>query len=188
MEIRPNQAYPCPTGQHNATQVIYRDVNHNGRYNRKIDTGVTRHRAGCMVFHPRHDHWHFKATARYILVDPSHEGRVVVSARRKVSFCLRDSDPVPEQYGIWSYREVYAECGRRTPQGISIGWMDVYQRFLAGQFLDLPDQLAPGLYCLETVVDPLNQLVETNDANNRSVLALSIGGQRAAAGDAAGCQ
>ena len=187
MEVRPNRVRPCPAGQHNATQVIYRDGNGNGRYNRRVDTDVQRHRAGCMVFHRHHDHWHFKASARYILLDPSAEDRVVVSARRKVSFCLRDSARVPPRLGVWHYAEAYADCGRWTPQGISIGWMDVYENFLAGQSLLLPDGLPPGVYCLETVVDPLDELIETNDGNNRSVRALSIRGKRVESRDSDRC-
>lgn len=178
IEVRPNKNRPCPAGQHNSTQIIYRDGNGNGRYNLRKDLGITRHRAGCMVFHPAHNHWHFKASARYTLLDPSQEGRVVVSARRKVSFCLRDSALLPERYGTFGYREHYGRCTKRSPQGISIGWMDVYQSFLAGQALRLPEQLENGLYCLETTVDPIDQLVESNNDNNRSVRAIRLRGDR----------
>jgi hypothetical protein len=54
--------------------------------------------------------------------------------------------------------------------------MDVYQSFLAGQSLQLPKKLKNGLYCLETVVDPLDQLFESDNTNNSSVRALSIKG------------
>ena len=84
-----------------------------------------------------------------------------MSARRKVSFCLRDTARVPVQYGAFDYGLAYGMCTKRSPQGISIGWMDIYQSFLAGQALRLPDDLPNGLYCLETVVDPIDQLVET---------------------------
>ncbi len=178
IEVRPNTLQPCPAGQHNSAQVIYLDGNGNGRYNRKKDTELVRHRAGCMVYHPYHQHWHFKASARYSLLDPSQGGRVVVSARRKVSFCLRDTARVPVRYGTFGYGLTYGSCTRTSPQGISVGWMDVYQSFLAGQALRLPKNLENGLYCLETVVDPINQLVETNDDNNSSVRALRIRGNR----------
>jgi lysyl oxidase len=178
VEVRPNTNAPCPAGQHNATQIIYRDAGGNAVYNPRRDTAITRHRAGCMLFHPFHHHWHFKASARYTLLDPSQDGRAVVSVRRKVSFCLRDSARVPARYGSFSYGEAYGACGRTTPQGISIGWMDVYQRFLAGQSLRLPKHLKRGLYCLETVVDPLDQLLETDDDNNSSMRALVIRGDR----------
>ena len=181
IEVRPNNLMPCPEGQHNSTQIIYRDVNANGRYNWAKDTSFTRHRAGCMIYHPLHHHWHFKASARYELLDPSQDHEVVVAARRKVSFCLRDTGRVPERYGSFGYPEAYGSCTRTSPQGISVGWMDVYQSFLAGQSLTLPKNLADGLYCLRTVVDPINQLVEGNDDNNESVRALRIHGTRVVA-------
>ena len=62
---------PCPAGQHNSTQIIYRDANGNGIYEPRQDTGIARHRAGCMIYHPLHHHWHFKASARYTLLDPA---------------------------------------------------------------------------------------------------------------------
>ena len=179
LEVRPNKNHPCPAGQHNSTQVIYRDANHNATFNARRDTAVSRHRAGCMVFHPFHDHWHFKASARYTLLKPGAAEPVVVSARRKVSFCLRDTARVPAWMGSWDYPLAYGSCSRRTPQGISVGWMDVYQSFLAGQYLPLPKKLENGIYCLRTVVDPLDQLVESNNDNNSSMRELAIRGNRA---------
>jgi hypothetical protein len=191
IEVRPNNLLPCPEGQHNSTQIIYVDGNANGRYNRKKDTGFVRHRAGCMIYHPLHHHWHFKASARYTLRSPVAEGQtegVVVSARRKVSFCLRDTARVPARYGEFGYDLAYGRCTKRSPQGISIGWMDVYQSFLAGQALRLPDDLPNGLYCLETVVDPIDQLVETNNDNNSSVRALRIHGTKVVERPTARCR
>ena len=179
LEIRPNRNQPCPAGQHNSTQVIYRDGNANQTFNRTTDTQLTRHRAGCMAYHPKHDHWHFKASARYTLLERGAEERVIVSARRKVSFCLRDSDRMPQGYGQWAYPLSYGACSKWTPQGISVGWMDIYQSFLAGQNLRLPAGLEDGVYCLETVVDPINQLTEADDTNNTSVRAVAIRGNRA---------
>ena len=181
IEVRPNQSQPCPVGQHNSTQIVYRDANLNRIYEPLIDVGVFRHQAGCMIYHPLHHHWHFKASARYTLRAPVAEGQtegVVVSARRKVSFCLRDTARVPARYGEFGYDLAYGSCTKRSPQGISIGWMDIYQSFLAGQALRLPDDLPNGLYCLETVVDPIDQLVETDNVNNSSVRALRIHGTK----------
>lgn len=178
LEVRPNRNQPCPPGQHNATQVIYRDANRNHTYNARRDTDVARSRAGCMVYHPRHDHWHFDASARYTLLERGTERRVVVSVRRKVSFCLRDSARLPERYGRWPYGNAYGPCAKGSRQGISAGWMDVYQSYLAGQSLRLPRRLANGVYCLETRVDPQNRIRELDDTNNGSVRALAIRGDR----------
>ena len=178
LEVRPNKNRPCPAGQHNSTQILYRDANGNGTYEPRRDSGVARRRAGCMVYHPFHRHWHFKATARYTLLDPGAAEPVVVSARRKVSFCLRDSARVPAWMGSWDYPVTYGACARKTPQGISVGWSDVYQSFLSGQYLPLPKKLEDGIYCLHTVVDPLDQLTETNNDNNSSMRELAIRGNR----------
>jgi hypothetical protein len=179
LEVRPNRNMPCPPGQHNSTQIIFTDANDNQTFNRRTDTRFTRHRAGCMVYHPYHDHWHFKASARYTLLDPrAEEEPVVVTARRKVSFCLRDRARVPASYGTWDYPESYLRCTKKSPQGISVGWMDIYQSFLAGQSLTLPRRLEDGVYCLRTVVDPLDQLAESDNDNNASMKALKIKGNR----------
>lgn len=188
LEVRPNRSYPCPPGQQGSTQIIYRDVNGNGRYARRTDTQVTRQQAGCMVYHPFHRHWHFRASARYALLDPAKEERVVVSARRKVSFCLRDSARVPARFGAFPYNKTYGLCTRTKPQGISIGWMDVYEAFLAGQSLRLPRDLKDGVYCIETTVDPLDQLIESNNRNNKSVRAVVIRGNRVGVRDTSRCR
>lgn len=178
IEVRPNQKQPCPVGQRNATQIIYRDLNLDGIFEPLIDTSVFRHRAGCMIYHPTHHHWHFKASAQYVLYKPSAGLQAVVSARRKVSFCLRDTARLPLRYGFFTYPEAYGACTRRSPQGISVGWMDIYQSFLPGQSLVLPPGLPNGLYCLTTVVDPIDQLLEVNNTNNGAVRALAIHGNR----------
>jgi hypothetical protein len=180
IEVRPNQNQPCPVGQRNSAQIVYRNADGIGLYDALTDVGSTRHRAGCMIYHPLHRHWHFKAAAQYILFSPAGNRQVVVAARRKVSFCLRDSARLPAKYGSFAFPERYLKCTRTSPQGISPGWMDVYKSFLAGQSLRLPDGLPNGLYCLTTVVDPIDQLVEADNSNNYSVRALAIHGARVA--------
>jgi hypothetical protein len=187
IEVRPNQKQPCPVGQRNATQIVYRDLNVDRLFEPLIDTSVFRHRAGCMIYHPTHHHWHFKASAQYVLYDPSVGLQAVVSTRRKVSFCLRDTARLPLRYGFFTYPEAYGACTRTSPQGISVGWMDIYQSFLPGQSLLLPPGLPNGLYCLTTVVDPIDQLLEVNNTNNGAVRALAIHGNRVRSRPATRC-
>lgn len=186
LEVRPDSSYPCPTGEQNATQIIYRDANANGRYNRTKDTGTSRHSAGCMVYHTAHEHWHFEAAAQYTLLDPDAGDRVVISEQQKVSFCLMDSTRLSEWDGSY-YRETYDGCGKRTAQGIGVGWVDVYKRYLAGQHVALPSDLPDGVYCLETTVNPLNLMVESQTDNNTSVRALRIRGTRVYGRDSSYC-
>jgi hypothetical protein len=187
IEVRPNRSYPCPVGKHASTQVVYRDANKNGRYNRLIDTSVRRYKAGCMVYHPAHSHWHFEAAARYTLTKSGANRDVVVNARRKVSFCLRDIARLPASYGTWNYGSAYGACSKYSSQGISVGWMDVYRSYLAGQALLLPRNLPNGVYCLVTVVDPSNRLLESNNRNNGSVRALRIRGNSVTRAEQARC-
>lgn len=181
IEVRPNTNQPCPTGHHHATQIIYRDVDGSRWYRRAEDDRVGRRSAGCMIFHPQHNHWHFQAASRYTLFQPGEKHRqrhLVRVARRKMSFCLRDSRPVPASYGTFHQPEHYGACSKYSPQGISTGWVDVYQSFLAGQALKLPRDARDGLYCLRIRVDPKNQLVESNDRDNTSMRAFTMTGDQ----------
>jgi hypothetical protein len=187
VEVRPNRARKCPPGKHNASQVFYRDENRNGRYNPKRDTSTAHRSAGCMVFHRFHDHWHFEAASRYTLFK-ARKPDVSKVARRKMSFCLRDSRRVPKVFGTFPYDESYGACSRYSPQGISVGWVDVYQSFLAGQAVKFPRRMGDGLYCLHTKVDPANHLVETNDRNNTSLRAFVVRGDRVSYRDVKRCR
>lgn len=187
VEVRPNNSRPCPAGKRHASQVMYRDMDGSGRYRREIDTGLARRSAGCMVFHRFHDHWHFEAASRYTL-HRADEPEALVVARRKMSFCLRDSRRVPSSYGTFRYAEHYGACSRTSPQGISIGWADVYQSDLAGQALLLPPGMGDGLYCLRVKVDPRDQLLETRDNNNSSLRAFYLRGDTIRYRDSATCR
>ena len=177
IEVRPNRARECPAGKHHSSQVFYRDVDGNGRYDVEVDTRTARRSAGCMVFHPYHDHWHFEAAARYTLYK-AHRPRISKVAQRKMSFCLRDSRRVPRYMGEFDHAERYGACSRYSPQGISVGWVDVYQSFLAGQAIALPRRMGEGLYCLRVEVDPADQLRETKDTDNSSMRAFYLKGDR----------
>lgn len=188
IEVRPNTNQPCARGHHHATQIIYRDGDGSGFYRHKKDTQVSRRSAGCMVFHPAHDHWHFKAASRYTLFQPGEQRRVVRVAHRKMSFCLRDSNRVPASYGTFHQPQFYGACSKFSPQGISVGWLDTYQSFLPGQSLRLPASARNGLYCLMIKVDPLNQLLESDDEDNSAVRAFTLKGDRIAFQSSARCR
>jgi hypothetical protein len=173
LETRPDHLRRCPRGQQHASQVIYRDVDRSGRYRRAIDTRRWVRSAGCMVFHPRHNHWHFDAASRYALF--AADGQTALSRHRKTSFCLRDSRRLPVPWGAArNYPAYYGACDVDNPQGITIGWADVYQSFLPGQALRLPKRMPNGRYCVKVRVDPLDQLLETNERDNASVRAIRI--------------
>lgn len=186
-EVRPNNNAACPPGQRHASQILYRDADRNGGFNRQIDSRTTRRSAGCMLFHAAHDHWHFDAAARYAVFDP--RARRVVASHPKTSFCLRDIRRVPDRWGVTTaYPQFYGGCERHTPQGISIGWADVYDSTLAGQSLPLANRLANGVYCLRITVDPRDQLRETANDDNRSAKAFQLRGNTVSAAPSQPCR
>jgi hypothetical protein len=176
MVVRPRPRGTCPPGRRRARQLIHVDRNRDGRFQRRIDTAVRSRNAGCMLDHPTHQHWHFDAMASYRLIDPAPRPRVVVK-RDKVSFCLRDNRPIPGTRAR-QRRAYFGECDRRRVQGISPGWVDLYDVSTPGQSLPLPRRLRNGLYCLVTSADPHDQLVETNERNNARSLPVRIRGTR----------
>jgi hypothetical protein len=176
IETMPNDNVGCPEGERHASQIIYDDVDGDGQFDRRVDDETASRPAGCMLDHPDHDHWHFDAAARYVLTEPGAD-QPIVSAD-KVSFCWRDNIEVDSAAAepIAQYYPEQDECGYGEVQGITPGWADVYGNGLSDQHLNLPDDLADGVYCLWNSADPYNLLVESDDTDNTAVTALEITG------------
>jgi len=172
MEVRPNARIPCATNKRGASQIIYRDVDGSGSFKRSVDTAISRRKAGCMVFHPSHNHWHFESSSFYSL-QPVGRKPARASAYRKTSFCLRDSERTPEHLGDYDRPMFYGACSRDQPMGVNIGWADVYQSFLDGQSLNLA-RVPNGRYCLTIRVDPRDRLRESDERDNVSQRAIRI--------------
>jgi hypothetical protein len=186
MVLRPRPRGDCPPGHRLARQLISIDRNRDGRFERDIDTREVSRPAGCMVDHPTHHHWHFEAMAGYRLIDPGPR-RHVVSARPKVSFCLRDNQPIPGTRPR-QRRAFFGECGRNLVQGISPGWVDLYDASLPGQSLRLPRRMPNGVYCLVLRADAHDQLVETNENNNARARPVRIRGTSVSTPDGPACR
>ncbi len=168
LEVVPQPGKACPKGERDVAQAVYQDKNRDGHYQRKTELKRVFRQAGCMEFHPAHNHWHVDASARYWLTKPGDTKSLVKHS--KVSFCLRDSVRLPDK----TRRSFYGACSRDERQGITPGWGDVYQYFLPGQELILPRPMPKGLYCLYQRADPLDLFRESNETDNDSVRALRI--------------
>ena len=96
-----------------------------------------------------------------------------IAERRKVSFCLRDNRRVPG-VGTTVRREHFGECTRRSRQGISPGWVDVYPYDLPGQSLPLPPRLDGIQLCLDLEADPLGVLEEADEDDNGTSLGIVV--------------
>jgi Lysyl oxidase len=183
-EVLPDELFPCPPGQHHASQVLYHDSAGNGRFEPMTDRTTTTRRGGCMLDHPSHDHWHFDAMARYALTRWGQRSPLVGSD--KVSFCLRDNRETPSA-AVVKVPQHYGDCGPNKVQGISPGWADVYDTDLPDQHLVLPATITNGSYCLHNEADPLGLLLETDETDNAAVIVVRITGNSVAVGPAGQC-
>ena len=175
----------CPSGQHPAVQVLHRDGNGDGMFQRSQDATDRRREVGCMLRHPGHRHWHFDAMAAYSLRRPGTD--TVLAARTKVSFCLRDNRRVPEMRVVVR-REHFGRCSRNSRQGISPGWVDIYTADLDGQWLRLPRGVDDEVLCLDLEADPRGRLAETNESDNATSVAVRIDGDEARRVNTAPCR
>lgn len=173
--LRPRGRGGCVTGQHEAVQVLHRDANLDGKFQRSRDREGSRRVTGCMLRHTGHKHWHFDAMAAYSLRRAG--SSQVLVARNKVSFCLRDNLKVRGQRVVVPRRH-FGRCSRNSQQGISPGWVDLYKADLSGQWLRLPRNVGSDVLCLDLEADPLRRLVETNESDNATSVALRIDGTR----------
>jgi hypothetical protein len=129
---------------------------------------------GEFVFHPGHNHWHLESFSLYELWSLSERGTLdrVAATSDKVSYCLRDihRNPHPDQ----APRMGYGTCtyGR---QGLSVGWVDVYDHYLPGQSIDISG-VPDGVYALISTADPFNLIQESDESNNAAVVYLEIKG------------
>ncbi len=59
--------------------------------------------------------------------------------------------------------------------GVSVGWADVYPWFLADQYIEMSG-LADGYYLLESLVDPSDKILETDETDNSSTTLIKLSG------------
>ncbi|MPZ61713.1 MAG: hypothetical protein GEU93_10535 [Propionibacteriales bacterium] len=182
--LRPRPGRECPPEQRPAKQTLHVDKAEDGRFQRGDDPRGRSMPVGCMLDHPTHDHWHFDAMARYELLTV--DGTQRVAGRNKVSFCLRDNTRVPGSARSQQKR-YFGECERDTVQGISPGWVDVYDVDTPGQRLRLPAGMADGTYCLVLEADPLHLLLETEETDNAAASAVRIVGSNVRTLDTRAC-
>ena len=112
-----------------------------------------------------HNHWHVDEMMRYDMWGNSGNFRGA-----KVGFCFLDSDPwatsLPGYNGSY-YRGTM--CGTNpgalsNRMGISVGWGDEYEYYLAWQWIDITSVPA-GTYYVRAMVDPYGFFVESNETN-----------------------
>ena len=141
-------------------QVLYTDASRN-QVAREITTRAVGKWSG-----DGHDHWHVQEMMRYDLW-----GSNGTTRGAKVGFCFLDSDPYrlnlsgasgsPFYRASWCQNSPSALSNR---MGISIGWGDEYEWYLAWQWVDITG-MPGGTYTVRANVDPYGFFLETNESN-----------------------
>lgn len=109
-----------------------------------------------------HEHYHLKGFATYRVLTLS--GRQVARTYKQ-GFCLRDDIAVMPAAGDAKYT-----C---TDQGISVGWLDYYDKSLDCQWIDITG-VPPGRYNVVITVNPFRVLSESNYQNNTTVIPITV--------------
>ena len=137
--------------------------------------GVVERDAGEFIYHPTHNHIHFDDYASYLLREIDEDGGMgdVVASGGKVSFCLVDFAPYDLDFPGAPPSFVYTLCDGGT-QGISVGWADIYAADLDDQWIDI-ENVPPGEYWFETIIDPSNLLQESDETNNSFATKVILG-------------
>lgn len=134
-------------------------------------------------FHPVHAHFHYKNFAQAFLYRIQDDGSLQeIRQSRKNGFCMIDvenrrfgSDATGRPYKGESPRTYYfPRCnvpsehdgrGAAMVNGISVGWADVYNWFLADQYIEISG-VPDGTYVLKTVANPSHTVHETTEQDN----------------------
>lgn len=131
--------------------------------------------AGRFVFHQGHSHVHFENWAAYRIrevLDSNGVGPILAESA-KISFCLLDLAVYDSSLPNFDPDGEFHSCGS-TVQGISVGWIDIYGKYLPGQNIDITD-IPDGTYWLESEVDPKKLVMEKDENNNITRILVTIG-------------
>jgi hypothetical protein len=142
------------------SQVIYQTTSRTSPIAQQLVTDAVAKYSG-----DGHNHWHVQEMMRY---DMWGAGGAFRGA--KVGFCFLDSDPwnlsLPGEVGPY-YRG--STCSTNPSilsnrMGISVGWGDEYEYFLAWQWVDITGVVG-GTYTVRAKVDPYAFFLEKDETN-----------------------
>jgi hypothetical protein len=160
----------------------------------RTDGSLRERVADTYTFHAAHAHFHYSNFARSYLWRATPKGVRVgtkpVRSSRKNGFCMVDVEQTgfgtrgdsPRTYippGCLAPTEFDTATGALAAvSGISPGWADVYNWYLADQFIEVSG-LRDGYYELENVADQAGTVEEIDDSNNAASTLIRLCGDRA---------
>jgi hypothetical protein len=162
---------PSTSAPMEVRQVIYETSSRSSPISRQILTDAVGKWSG-----DGHNHWHVQEMMRYDMWGSSGNLRGA-----KVGFCFLDSDPynlgLPNAAGSSYYRGSWCQTtpsALNNRMGISIGWGDEYEWYLAWQWVDITGWPG-GTYTIRSKVDPYGFFLEENEGNNCTWARVSFG-------------
>lgn len=144
-------------------------------------------------FHPTHAHFHYKNFGQAFLHRVKPDGTLeLVREGRKNGFCMIDVENTRfglDESGVPFKGEAprayyFPRCNAPTERdehgtymvnGISAGWADVYNWFLADQYIEITG-VPDGLYVIETVANPVRTVHETTFDDNAALATIRLQG------------
>lgn len=180
----------CPDGSA-PHQIIKQRIYHKSG----STMSYTEKNAGTMTYHPTHGHFHTDNWGIYTLRKPV-DGETdptlwpVIGYGTKMGFCLMDlaNCASPSSYGycrdmagdvVTSDAPNYGlgggdfDCDINN-QGISCGYMDIYDYYLDGMFIEIPDGVCNGDYYIVVQIDPNLNYDEEHDDNNMIAVPITL--------------
>jgi hypothetical protein len=133
--------------------------------------------ADTYEFHALHGHFHYTNFGRSLLWQSNARGERLGAdwAGDKVGFCPIDIDNFAfGEKGDGGRTYNFERCNNPTESdpsgtymvtGISPGWADVYNWFLADQYIEVSG-VEDGYYLLESIADPAGTVVESDEKDN----------------------
>ena len=142
--------------------------------------------AGTYSFHPIHVHFHDDFILKfelYKVTDESLGQLVAAGLGTKSGFC-----PADQLFGNWySFEQGYETPGGDSPLdncfsptagtiGLSVGWGDVYRWQRPGMYVEF-DGNGNGRYVVRSLVDELDNVLESDDTDNVSYAYIEVQGE-----------
>ena len=150
------------------------------------DDGTSWNRlAGNFEYHPAHGHMHFDdwTNFRLRIVTAGNGVGDIVAEGEKQSFCIIETTVYDSSMPGFNNPNWGPYSCSATKQGTRPGRADTYGATLTGQYIDLTG-VPDGVYWLEGVVDPLQNVLELDETNNTTRIMVNIGSVPAAQEDA----
>lgn len=138
---------------------------------------------GEFIFHQVHNHYHWEGFSDYQVWSTDESFNIIepLATSDKVSYCLRDFEPVKDLIPDYEEPEITSKWPKYDScywehQGLSVGWSDTYEEKIAGQVVNI-SELEDGIYALISTADPANKLLEAEENNNTAVIYFKIEGR-----------